>query len=804
MTSNIFRRFGGAPGFTMTVVGTLALTVALSTTVFSVLDAVFIRPLPYKEADRIFALRTISPQGYQQPASYPEFNDWRREAASFATVAGYNNFKSVNAEIGGSAISLDSVAVSDNFFDIFGVQPMLGRAFEKGSEDEGRNYVVVLSNEVWRTTMGSRANAIGEKIKLDGHPYEVVGVMPPGFRFPISESNAIYFPLTMTPNQRTGRGNHWLPTIAKLAPGVKREDAQQRFNGMFQHFGEVHPGEKNRRVRLIDLATFTVAGSDGALRLLLYAVMALIALGCVNLAGLLIAKGVSRQHEISVRSALGAARRRIIGELLWENIEYAVVGGVLGVVLAGGLLTAIQVLLTAALRRGAEVELNGTVLVASLAVSIVTSMAAGLWPALRLSRVSAAESLRSGQRAGFDRGQNRLRALFVTVQVSLALTLLVTSGLVFSALLRLRTNDFGFDPSHILSAEIDLSPGTYETRDVLTDFYTPLLEKVRAMHGVQAAGLIQIVPIQNWGWNSDVQIVGQPPPPPNQERLAEFRMVTAGYFPAFGVRLVRGRLLDDKLDTPTSQRVMVVNEKFVERYIPQGLDPIGQAISDGGDKVVIVGVASNVRQSVYQAPLAEMDYPISQIPANLRALYIASMHIVVRTKGDHPEAIVPDLRRTFGELDRTLPFRAPKTMTDVIADALTLERLENWLFGSFAVLALLLALVGLYGLVSHEVELSRREIGIRMAVGATRSRIFGRVYKRVGGMLAAGLVGGLLATWGARQLIGTVVPVRGGAGGEAWLLVGLSVSFMLVSLGAAFLPAWRAASVDPAGCLRSE
>jgi putative ABC transport system permease protein len=801
MPFNIFRRFGNAPAFTLIVIGTIGLTVALSTTVFSVLDAVFLRPLPYHEADRIVAMRTISPQGYTQPASYPEYLDWRRESTGFATLAGYNTFKTVNAEMGREAVSLHGVTTSDNFFDVFGVQPMLGRTFEKGEEEPGRNFVVVLSNEVWRTMMASRTDAIGAKIKLDGSPYTVIGVMPPGFRFPIGRSDAIYFPLTMTRNQREGRGNHWLPTVAKLAPGVSREDAERRYNQIFTHLGEVYPDSKNRHVQLVDLATFTIAGSDEALRLLLYAVLALIAVGCVNLAGLLVARGVSREHEIAVRSALGAGRRQIVMHLLFENVSQAIAGGALGVALAYGLLHATSVLLIAALNRGAEVELNGNVLLASSACALFTILAAGLWPALRMSRVSAVTSLRGGNRGGMDRGQNRMRAVFITVQVSLALVLLVTSGLVFRALARLQQADFGFDPAHILAAEIDLSPGTYENRDVLTDFYTPLLDRVSAMHGVRAAGLIQIIPIQNWGWNSDVQIVGQPPAPPNQERLAEFRLVTAGYFPAFGIRLIRGRLIDDRVDTPASQRVMVVNEKFVQRFIPPGVDPLGQAMMDGDEKVVIVGVAGNIRQSVFQPPLAEMDYPISQIPPNLRQAYIASMSLALRTDG-RPEAIVPELRRAFDGLDRTLPFRTPQSMEDVVASAVTLQRLENWLFASFALVALFLALLGLYGLISHEVELSRREIGIRIAVGATRGRIFARVYRRVGGMLAAGIAGGLLAAWAARTLIGAVAPIRPER--DAQLLAALVVAFTAISLAAAFLPAKRAASVDPMQSLRAE
>jgi putative ABC transport system permease protein len=795
------RQIRKAPGFAFAVIAALALTVGLSTTVFSVLDAVFIRPLPYHDADRIFSLRTYSPQGYTQPASYPEFEDWRRESRSFSALAGYSSFKSVNAELPTGAMSLRSVATSANFFDVFGVKPAIGRTFEPGEDEPGRNNVAVLSDEVWHSVFDGRRDAVGSKLKLDGRIYTVVGVMPPGFRFPISRTDAIYFPLNIPEAQRKSRGSHWLPTVGRLAPGVSPQAAEQEFNSVLARLGEQYTFTKGRRAKLVELAAFTVGNSKDALHLLFYAVLALAAIGCVNLAGLLFARGVRLEREVAVRAALGAGRWRLIRQLLTDSVLYSIAGGLLGIALAYGLLRATSVLLASALQRGAEAELNWGVLAVSLGAAGLISLLAGLLPAVRLSGASTVISLRAGGRGGMDRGQNRLRATFVSVQVALALVLLVTSALVFRALSRLQHAEFGFDPSHILTDEVDLSPAAFEHRDAMASFYTPLLERVRAIPGVRDAGLIQIVPVQNWGWNSDIHIVGQPPSAPNEERLAEFRLVTPGYFAVFGDKLVRGRLLDDKLDTPTSAPVVVVNERFVERFIPPGTDPIGQAIQDGKSGIAIVGVVRNLRQSIYDRPLAETDYPISQVPPDRTGLTLSTMQLVVSTSGP-PEAITQDLRRTFTSMDKTLPFRTPETMEDVIAKALTLERLENWLFGCFAALALVLALIGLYGLVSHEVELSRRDIGIRVAIGATRGRIFALVYRRVGVMLAGGIVAGVLATWAARRLLDTVVKIQ--PEHDAAALLGLAGVFILVALLAALLPARRAATVDPITSLRAE
>jgi putative ABC transport system permease protein len=788
--------------FSVTVIATLALAVGLSTTVFSVLDAVLIRPLPYHQPDRIVALQPYSPQGYTQPASFPEYLDWRRDNRVFSALAGYNTiFGGANLESPGGPVALNSVLTTDSFFDVFDVKPIIGRTFIKGEDEPGRNAVVVLSYEVWKAAFGGRTEAVGSKVNLDGRPFTVIGVMPAGFRFPVNQMNAIYTPLNLPKERRDARGNHWLWTVARLKPGVGLADAQASMNRLLADYTRIYPDSKGRRLKLIDMTTFTVGNASAALRLLSYAVLALMAIGCVNVAGLLLARGVRLEREVAVRSVLGASRLQLVRQMLAESVLYAVFGAVFGTLFAYLLLTATRSLLIAALNRGADVHINLEVLAAALSVSIVTSVVAGLAPALRLSRESTNALLNSGNRAGTGRGQHRLRAAFVMTQFALALVLVVTSGLLLRALAGLRNADLGFNPDRMLASEIDLSSGRYENRDLIADFYSPMLERVQAIPGVKAAGLIQIVPIQSWGWNSDMQIVGQPPPPPNVERLAEVRLVTPGYYAAFEDRLVRGRLLDEKLDTPNSQRVAVINEAFVKKFFTNGDDPIGKQFSDGDDKVTIVGVVRNLHQNIFSPPLAEFDYPISQIPPKLRAIYVPSMHLVLRTSLK-PESVIGDLRRVFHEIDPTLPFRTPETMRDVIGDALTFERLENWLFGTFAGLAALLAIVGMYGLISHEVEMSTRDIGVRMALGATRLRILAGVYSRVSLMLGGGTIIGLMMTWAANQVIASVVTIHPER--DAAAIIGVVAGFMTAGVLAAYLPARRAAALDPMECLRNE
>jgi putative ABC transport system permease protein len=708
------RQLKKSPGFGVTVIATLALSVGITAAVFSVLYAMVVRPLPYNQPDRIVYLHTYSPQGYNQPASYPEYLDWRRMDHSFSALAAYNDFSNVNFEGPTGPVALHAVQASDNFFDVFGVNAILGRTFASGEDQDGRNDVVVLSYEIWQQFFGAQKSVIGQKVKLDGKPYTVIGVLPAGFRWPVGKINAIYTPLHMSQQQREGRGNHWLPTVARLNTGVTLKQAEADMNSVFADLARSYPDTKGRRVKLLDIGTFILGDTHDSLRLLLYAVLALLAIGCVNVAGLLLARGVKREREMALRSAIGADRMRIVRQIITEALLFAFYGAAGGVLLAYGLLRIIRMLLIAALARGAEVQLNVPVLLAALLVSVIVTILAALVPALRLSGTAPGLALRTGGSAGASRGQHRLRAGFVITQVALALALLVVSGLLMHMLGSLRNTDLGFSPDNILTAEIALSPGRYDGRDVMADFYNPLFEKIRAIPGVQAVGMIQVLPIQNWGWNSEIHVAGTPVPPPNVNTLAELRIVSPGYFDALQVHLLRGRLLNPNLDTPTSKPVIVVNEAFAKKFIPAGRDPVGMQL-DNDEKPIIVGVVTNVRHNITEPPRAEMDYISSQVPKEDGLRVLGNMTLVIRTAVP-PESIFPALRRAYHDVDPTLPFRTPETMRTVIADRLTFERLENWLFGAFATLAVLLAIVGLYGLISHEVELSTRDIGVRMAL----------------------------------------------------------------------------------------
>ncbi len=801
------RQMRRAPGFAVTVVITLALSVGVATAVFCVIDAVILRPLPYLHPERIVDIQTMSGHRYTQPASWPSYVDERAQAQTFAALAGYADYFQVTVETPSNGpLLFDSVSATDNFFQVFGVQPLLGRTFLPGEEKDGKNDIAVLSYGIWQNYFSGNRNILNSAVKLDGRTYTIVGVMPARFRFPLNMRNAIYMPMHLDKPWMQGRGNHWLRTVARLKDGVTIGQAQADLSHVLDNMGRAYPEtDEGRIVHLQPLAESVTRRTRGPLWTLLAAVLAVLAIGCVNIAGLLLARGVQRAREMAMRTAIGAGRARLIGQVLTESLLLAAMGAAGGVLLAWTMLDLMRAFLIHALARGADIHIDWTVLGAAIVAAAATSVIASLYPALRMASADPNRVLKAGGNAGTERGQHRLRAGFIITQVALTLVLLVVSGMLIRMVMRYRHADLGFDPAHILAAEINLSPGRYQGRDVIADFYQPLFDRVGHLPGVRAVGAISLLPIQNWGSNSDIHIAGQPPYPPHQEMLAEGRFVSTGYFDVFRIPLRRGRMLSPSLDRPDNpSAAVVVNEAFVRKFIPNGMDAVGQRIDDADKEANwtrIVGVTGNIRQDIYETPLAERDWLIDAIPPAEQLGLLSGMSLVMRVDGD-PGQVIPALRRAIHNIDPTVPFKAPQTMTQVVSETLVFERMESWLFGIFAALALALALVGLYGLVSHEVEQARRDIGVRMALGASRNRILGMVMRRVAWMLAAGSAVGLVLTLLVRKTIDMVIYFE--AQKEAAGVVELALLLVAAGLIAALIPAVRAASIEPMQALRME
>jgi putative ABC transport system permease protein len=809
------RQLYRSPGFAIIAVLTLSLGIGASAAIFNVIDAVLLRPLPYAHQDRLVLPIMTSRTGDTEPASYLSYLDERAQLRTFDVVAAFPNFSTINLEGPNGPASLKVVKSSDNFFDVFGVQPLLGRTYLPGEDQPGKDDVTVLSYEVWQSNFGGQADAVGKVVQLDGKPYTVIGVMPAGFRFPLEARGAIYTPLHMNPTWAKSRGMHWIRTIGRLKEGVSREQARADLVRVMADLGRAYPeqegGHSVAQLLPLDIAvnsvdrfgTKTLAGPLGTLAL---AVLALLGIACVNVAGLLMARGVQREREMALRAAVGASRMRLVRQLISESLALCVAGLAGGVIVGWAVLHAMSLFLVQAMSRGAEIHLNLTVVAAAAGLSLLTSVLASLAPALRLSGTDPNRALRAGGRAaGTGRGQHRLRYAFVVTQVALSLVLLVVSGLLLKNLQGLLQTEIGIDPGAILTTRIDLSKGRYEGRDPVQNFYQPLLEKIQHLPGVQGAGVIDLLPVESWGDGFGVHITGQPPYPPNQDMGAETRFVSAGYFNAMGIRLMRGRPLSpalDKADNPAGS--MVVNEAFQKKFFSNGGDPVGAHIDDAPKselKSGIVGVVTNVRQSLREPQMAEMDWLIDEIDPKERLNNLNSMTLVVGSNGDL-DALIPSLRNAVHEIDPTVPFKTPVTMTQVMSDALMLERLEGWLFGIFAAFALLLAVIGLYGLVNHEVELRTREIGIRMALGSTRLRIIRLVLGNVALLLATGLGVGWLLTLTLRKVLSAVVEMH--AEHDFILLAGLTIGLAVIGILASLIPARRAASVEPVLALRNE
>ena len=809
------RQLRNSPGFAITAVLTLSLGIGASTAIFNVIDAVLLRPLPYTDQDRLVFPVMITRTGDTLRSSYLSYLDERTQQRTFDALAGFSMFGTLNLEGTSGPAALRAVKSTDNFFDVFGVKPLLGRTYLPGEDQPGRDNVTVLSYEVWQNNFGGRSDIVGKNVQLDGTPYTVIGVMPAGFRFPLAAREAIYTPLHLNPSWAKARGMHWMQTVGRLKPSVTNEQARTDLNRVMADLARTYPeqetGHTVARLLPLDVAEKsldrfgkrTLAGPLGTLAM---AVLALLAIACVNVAGLLMARGIKREREMALRSAVGASRARLMRQLVSESLVLCFAGLLGGVLVGWTVLRAMNLFLVQAMSRGADIHLNLAVVAVAAALSLLASILASLSPAIRLSGTNPNGALRAGSSgAGTGRSQHRLRSVFVITQVALSLVLLVTSGLLLKNLQGLLHTDLGIDPGKIVTTRIELSKGHYAGRDPISIFYKPLLAKIARLPGVQGVGVIDMLPVQSWGDGYGIHITGQLPYPPNLDMGAETRFVSEGYFDAMGIQLTRGRLLSPALDRSENLAgTMVVNQAFQHKFFPAGGDPVGAHIDDAPKpelKSGIVGVVTNVRQALREPQMAEMDWLMDEIAPKDRLQNLNSMTLIVRSNSDL-SALVPALRNAVHEIDPTVPFKTPETMNDVVSDSLTLDRLEGWLFGIFAALALLLAVIGIFGLVNHEVELRTREIGIRMALGSTRTQVTELLLGKVAILLLSGLAIGWMLTLALRRLLSTVVEMH--AGRDFPLLASMTVGLALVGILASLIPARRAASVEPVQALRTE
>ena len=803
------RQLRKSPGFAVIAVSTLALGIGATAAMFSVIDAVLLRPLPYNNVDRIVDVQTLSALRSQQPISWPAYLDMRKLATSFDALAAYEDYWGMTLAAGERTEYLNVTQGSDNLFDVFGVRPLLGRTFLPGEDKPGKNDVVVLGYDVWQQTFNADPGVVNKVVRLDGRPYQVIGVMPAGFRFPFRKPNLIYIPMHVRPHWDTDWGTNWLLTVGRLKPGVAINQAQAEIMHVDEEIGQQQPAlAKGRSAHLLPITTsFDRTGTGGSERsevgVMLGAVLAVLLIACVNVAGLLLARSISREREMSLRVAVGAARSRLIRQLLVENALLGLLGASAGLLLASGLLSAMRVFLAHAFLRGTNIQLNVPVIAITLAAGVVSSIAAGLIPAWRTSKTSPSHLLSSGAKVGPSRRQREMRAGFVVLQISLSFVLVVVSGLLLFTLQRMLETDLGFSTTNLLTLGMNIPSGDYQSRNFVTSLMEPLAARAQAIPGVTAAGFIDQMPVVGFGSSWTPHIVGHSPDPPERERLAETRSVTSGYFTAMGLGIVRGRNFSAQ-DTPASEPVAIVNEAFVKEFLSAGEDPLTQAFEGGPGRpnVAIVGVAHDVRQNLLGQGRPEIDLPFSQLSEEARRdIGSLSVSLLVRTAVP-PTSVVPQLRKALLDVAPSVAFQTPERMDDVLNDALITNRMESWLFGFFAGIALLLAVIGIYGLLTEDVTSRIREIGLRMALGATRREIAQIVIRRITVLIAVALSSGVLGTILLRRVITSVLVIEFARDGI--IIAALMVLMAMVGLGTAMIPAWRAAKVDPMLALRYE
>lgn len=801
-----------APGFALATILTIALGIGATTAIFSLVNAVLLRPLPFSDPDHLVVAGPLNDRRpYEEDAvnssSYPDFFDWRAQNHSFSTLAESrdNTFTLTGS---GEPRHLDGEVVSADFFKALGVEPALGRGVVMDDEKVG-THVVVLSHELWRSIFNSDPAIIGRGIIIDDKSYTVIGVMPAGFEFPIqTPAPQLWTSLADDAYDPTGdkpvtaqRGAHMLGLVGRLKPGVSMGQATADLSVIARNLAAQYPDSNKHysSAKVITLLDYTVGDTRSALRMLFAAVVLMLLVACANVAGLLLARASRRRSEIAVRAAMGASRGQIIRQFLAESVLLSMIGGALGVMLAVLLLHGVLQLLPSDLPRAASITIDSTVLAFSLVVSFVTGLLFGVLPALRTARVDPSVALRDGTRtASGGRGQHRVHNSLVVAQTAVGLILLIGAGLLIRSFVRVLEVDPGFDRRNLLTASLSLPDNRYP-RDKQIEFYQDLLPRLRSMPGVVSVSAGWPLPLSSSGIGISFDIE-QHPLPESERPISRVSIVEPGYFQTLRVPLMRGREFQDT-DTTKSKPVVVVNQAFANKFFP-GENPVGKRINPGlGDGVVtdvqreIIGVVGDVKVGqLTREMIPEMYLPFTQS-------VITSPKLVIRA-ANNPVSLISALRGQVAQLDKNLPLYEVRTMGDVFSRSAARQRFQALLVSAFAVISLLLCAIGLYGLLSYLVAQRTLEIGVRMALGAPRQSVLTMVLRRGMLLAAIGIALGIVAAMGLTNFLkGMLFGVRPL---DALTFAGVSAVLLLVCLLASSGPAYRAARLDPVKTLRDQ
>jgi putative ABC transport system permease protein len=794
------------PGFTAIAVITLALGIGANTAMFSVINAVLLRPLPYRDPARLVTIWEESPERgmYQMPVSLANLRDWVDQNQTFEQISAYT-FTNLNLTGTGEPARLLTVRSSANLFPLIGATPLVGRTFLAEEDKEGGNRVVILGHALWQSRFGSDPGIVGKSLTLNNQSHTVVGVMSANSQFPVgfgymgkvlNEPIDLYVPLAARARE-TKRGNYSFFAIGRLKPGVTFEQARAEMTTIERRLELQYPdGNTGIGISLVPTQEQTVKEIRPALLVLLGAVAFMLLIACANIANLLLARAASRQKEIAIRTALGASRMRVLRLLLSESLMLSLTGGGLGLLLAVWGTEALMTLAPDNIPRLNEVGVDARVFGFTLTVSLVTGIIFGLIPGLQAAKPNLNEDLKEGTKGsmGSSAGK-RTRSVLVVMEVALSLVLLIGAGLMIKSFLRLQQTNLGFNPDKVLAMSLSLSRSRYPEDRQQAAFYQQALERIQSLTGVQSAAATTSLPLTLSISGSDFRIEGRPEPEAGKEMIISTSSVSRGYFQTLGVPLLKGRDFTDR-DNSDAPQTAIINNDLARIYFPNE-DPIGKRITftDGESWISIVGVIGDVKRlGLDTSAKPEVYFPFLQVPS-------LSMSLVVRTTTE-PLSLAGAVKSQIQMIDRDLPIDESKTMQQLLADSNSGRRFNMLLLTVFAVVALVLAVVGIYGVMSYTVTQRTHEIGIRVAIGAQARDVFRMVIGQ--GMILAmiGIAFGLVGAFALTRLMTTML--FGVEPTDPATFVTIAVLLTAVALVACYIPGRRATKVDPLVALRYE
>jgi predicted permease len=802
------RLLAKAPGFTAIAVLTLALGIGANTAIFSVVEGIVLAPLPYGQPDRLVLVMESNPRFPRVWTSYPNFIDWQKAARSFQQMSAFRS-QGYDLSNPGTPEHLDGNEVSAGFFSTLGIKLTLGRDFSPQEDERGGAHAVIISDRLWRTRFSRSSQVLGDSVTLDGMDYAVVGVLPPEFRFWTAAD--VYTPLGQgDPMILDARGSHGIGAIARLEPNATISQARGEMSTIQNRLDELYPdANRDLGTDVMPLKQEMVGDLRGTLLMLLGAVGLVLLIACANVGNLLLARSAARSREFAVRSALGANRARLIRQLITESVLLSLTGGTFGVLLAILGVRTLMAAMPGSLPRSENIGVNTPVMLFTFAVSVAVGILFGLTPALKSSKVDLQAALKEGGR-GFTSPHNRAQSSLVIIQMALTVVLLVSAGLLFRTIRQLWKVNPGFDTEHVITFKVGVSRSLTKTVSSTRIAYQELIERIREIPEVQAADFTDTVPLSGQGGTIPFWIGAQKPASLQAAPRVVGFLTGPDYFRTMGIPLLRGRLFTEE-DTIKSPCVVVIDSVFARRYFTES-EPLSQTITFGFFKPTgpcrIIGVVGHVRQRELDDPITnirdQMYFPLHQDPDDWVAVNHPYLTVMVRTRLD-AATVVPEIKKTVYEVGSDQPVYDVRTMQQIVSESLSTQRFPMTLLGVFAFLALLLASIGIYGVVSYSVAQRVREIGIRIALGAEKRNILRLVIGQGLRLVIAGLAIGAVAALILTHLLSSFSRLLYGvATSDPVTFITVSLTLTTVAILACYIPALRATRVDPIVALRYE